>query len=50
MELFYEGKMEDKRSKFRMHGSEFGEDQFVFTPKQYSEIHNDSLENRAENI
>lgn len=43
MELFYEGKMEDKRSKFRMHGSEFGEDQFVFTPKQYSEIHNDSV-------
>ena len=26
-----------------MHGGEFGEDQFIFTPKQYNEIYSDSV-------
>lgn len=36
-------KMENKYLKFKMHGGEFGEDQFIFTPKQYNEIYSDSV-------
>ena len=36
-------KIENKHFKFRMHGSEFGEDQFIFIPTQYNEIYSDSV-------
>jgi len=36
-------KIENEYLKFRMHGGEFGEDRFIFTPKQYDEIYSDSV-------